>query len=139
MIKTYHLLRLAFTLFLTCEIFFTSNAHDFEHNGIFYNIINNIDKTVEVTYKGITPGEHTDIYTQHVTIPSSVTFDNCTYSVSRIGYAAFENCTKLTSVTIPESITEIRLLAFDECTNLTSINIPNSVTIIENGAFENCI
>ena len=29
-----------------------ANAHDFEHNGIFYNILSATDNTVEVTFKG---------------------------------------------------------------------------------------
>jgi hypothetical protein len=40
----------------------------------------------------------------------------------------FRNCTSLTSVTIPDSVTTIGYYAFDNCTSLTNITIPNSVT-----------
>ena len=53
-------------------------------------------------------------------------------------YEAFFNCTSLTSVMIPNSVTRIREYAFAGCTSLTSITIPDSVTIIGEYAFGDC-
>ena len=47
-----------------------------------------------------------------------------------IGDYAFEDCTKLTSIEIPDSVTDIGYEAFQSCTNLTSVTIPDSVTSI---------
>ncbi len=58
--------------------------------------------------------------------------------VARIGDNAFNGCTGLTGVTIPDSVTNIGEYAFRECTGLTSITIPNSVTVIEHSAFGDC-
>ena len=55
-----------------------------------------------------------------------------------IGYSAFNSCTSLTSVTIPNSVTSIGEFAFNSCTSLTSVTIPNSVTSIRSSAFSNC-
>ena len=66
---------------------------------------------------------------------TSVTIPN---SVTNIGNNAFQFCTSLTSVTIPNSVTSIGESAFYNCTSLTNIAIPNSVTIIDDSAFENC-
>ena len=73
-----------------------------------------------------------------INIPSTVTNNNITYSVTSIAYNAFNSCSKLTSVTIPNSVTSIANSAFANCKNLTSVTIPNSVTSIGNSAFQNC-
>ncbi len=59
-------------------------------------------------------------------------------SVTSIGNGAFSECSKLTSVTIPDSVTSIGVYAFSGCSGLTSITIPDSVTSIGNGAFSDC-
>ena len=71
-------------------------------------------------------------------IPSTVTYNGTTYSVTNIGYRAFHECSSLTSVTIPNSVTSIGLSAFAYCTSLTSITIPNSVTTVGGGMFNGC-
>ena len=55
-----------------------------------------------------------------------------------IGNSAFDGCSGLTSVTIPNSVTTIDFYAFFGCTGLTSITIPNSVISIRGGAFGGC-
>lgn len=69
-----------------------------------------------------------------VEIPSVV--NGC--AVTRIGDYAFENCTSLTSITIPDSVTSIGWKAFYRCTSLTSVTIENSVETIEDYAFYEC-
>jgi hypothetical protein len=58
--------------------------------------------------------------------------------VTIIGEGAFEGCTRLTNVTIPNSVKSIKASAFAACTNLESIKIPDSVTAIGEAAFVNC-
>ncbi|MBR2450644.1 MAG: leucine-rich repeat domain-containing protein [Paludibacteraceae bacterium] len=55
-----------------------------------------------------------------------------------IGYKAFSNCSSLTSITIPNSVTSIGKYAFSSCSSLTSVTIGNSVTSIGYYAFDNC-
>ena len=71
-------------------------------------------------------------------IPSTVTYQGTTYSVTVIGNGAFENCSSLTTVTIPYSVTSIGGCAFGNCSSLTSIDIPYSVTSIGGGVFYGC-
>ena len=124
------------TLLLLC--FANANAQDFEVNGIYYNVTNATNKTVAVTYKGTSYYQYSNEYTGSVVIPSSVTYNGTTYSVTSIGGGSFRECTSLTSVTIPNSVTSIGSCAFFDCDGLTSVTIPNSVTSIENYAFYNC-
>lgn len=124
MIK-YTLKHLFATLLLLCSI--TANAHDFEVDGIFYNITDTVAKTVEVTYKG----EYISIYDEYygsVVIPENVTYDGNTYSVTRIGSSAFYNSTTLHSITIPSSITAIgndnpSFPVFGDCYALKEVHI----------------
>ena len=59
--------------------------------------------------------------------------------VKVIGNRTFERCDSLTSINIPNSVTNIGDEAFHVCKSLTSINIPNSVTNIGDKVFSWCI
>ena len=59
-------------------------------------------------------------------------------SVTEIGGSAFENCSSLTSITIPDSVTSIGIGAFVGCSSLTSIMIPDNVTYIGGAVFADC-
>ena len=98
-------------------------AHDFQVNGIYYNYLDETAKTVEVTYKGSSHSSYFNEYTGTVTIPSSVTYNGITNSVTEIGNEAFSGCSGLASVTIPKSVISIGNYAFNGCTKLTKLII----------------
>ena len=111
-----------------------ASAHDFEVDGIYYNINGN---EATVTYQGMNPSQYVE-YSGQVVIPEAVTHDGITYPVTAIGDGAFERCNNLTGVEIPNTVTSIGNYVFDYDSRLTSIVIPNSVTTIGNGAFSYC-
>ncbi len=121
-------------LLLCCSI---ANAHDFEVDGIFFNITDATNKTVAVTYSGISYDVVADEYIGSVVIPESVTYNNVTYNVTSIGDEAFCSCANLTGITIPNSVSGIGDCAFWGA-GITSIEIPNSVTSIGDAAFKEC-
>ena len=111
------------------------SAHDFEVNEIYYKITSTTDQTVAVTYKGDGPFSNTDRYTGSVSILPTVSYNGKTYKVTSIGNEAFEMCSGLTALVLPNSVTTIGEFAFYRCSGLASVNIPNNVTTIERGAF----
>ena len=68
-------------------------------------------------------------------IDGSVTHNDTTYTVARIGAYAFYGCSGITSVNIPSSVNIIKGYAFYDCSNLASVIIPASVADFGNYVF----
>ena len=101
------------TLILSVIFSISSSAYDVMVDGIYYNIVTKA-KTAEVT-------EGDNEYSGDVTIPETITVDNVVYNVTSIGNDAFEECTGLTSITIPNSVTYIGDEAFRGCKNIENV------------------
>ncbi len=104
-------------------------AYDFTHDGINYTIRSQSGHLVSVS-KGS--------YSGAVTIPSTVSHDGASYTVTSIDDEAFSYSRELTQVSLPATISTIGISAFDNCAQLTTINIPSGVTAIEDETFYNC-
>ena len=77
-------------------------------------------------------------YSGEVTIPSTVTYDGVTYTVTAVGGNAFQNCSSLTEITMPETVTAIGSSAFKGCSSLVSAKLPANASSIGAYAFQNC-
>ena len=109
-------------------------AYNFQSGGIYYDITGTSPNTVAVTYA---TGSYNS-YSGTVDIPSTVTYNGTTYTVTAIGNNAFRSCSNLTGVTIPNTVTSIGEYAFYYCQNLPSVTIPNGVETIGANAFYYC-
>ena len=64
--------------------------------------------------------------------------DGVEYIVASLGGSCFKDCSGLTSITIPSSVTSLSESCFEGCSGLTSITIPSSVTSLGNFCFWRC-
>lgn len=70
----------------------------------------------------------------NVTIPSSIKG----YTVTEIGFEAFQDNKSMKSVTVPNSVKKISAFAFEHCSNLTTVKLGTGITTIEGGVFWYC-
>ena len=136
-------------LIATCFVAQNLSAYDFSAENedgvmIYYNYINQSDRTFCVTYYSSTFNRWTNSYSysspykDDVKIPTFVERNGVIFTVTGIDKHAFENCSNLITVDIPNTVNFIDEYAFGGCTKLTSISIPNSVVNIGNYAFASC-
>ena len=109
---------------------------------LYYNITSDDEPyTVEITRPNNSTYESYSGYPEpagSLTIPSSVTYNGKTYSVTSIGEWALSLCSGLEKVKISSSIISIGSNAFANCSKLKSVTIPNSVTSFGEDAFSHC-
>ncbi|PTX59489.1 leucine rich repeat (LRR) protein [Kordia periserrulae] len=124
-------------------------AFSFEVNNITYGINSLSANTATVINSSITGSA--------AVIPTTVTFNSTTYTVTEIADYAFDNnqltgvtipntvtkigesafgVNQLTSVTLPANLTELGRFAFAD-NQIATINIPSSISVLENGIFLN--
>ena len=111
-----HLLRFSVML-LALLLPLTATAADFMVDDICYNIHGN---EAAVASRRV-PGFLFIGYSGAVVIPATVTYNETTYPVTSIEDIAFYGCHDLTSIVVPNSVTEIGQEAFGNCPGLTSI------------------
>ena len=102
-----------FIAVLCASLSASANGLEFVSGGLRYNFLS--DRTVEVA-------EGNSHVSGDIEIPRRVIYDLKTYTVTSIGVRAFMNCSGLTSVTIPNSVTFIGDKAFS-CSRLENINV----------------
>ena len=87
-----------------------ASAYDLEIDGIFYNILSLDDMTCEVTSDDVNFSK----YEGDIVIPGTVIYNGRTLTVVRIGTEAFWQ-DHITSVTIPNTVTDVYVEAFKKC------------------------
>ena len=92
-------------------------AHDIavkNSDGVtIYYVWTNNQTELAVSYQGGSYSSYSNEYSGAVVIPESATYNGKSYPVTSIGELAFADCSGLTSVTIPNSVTSIGYGAFE--------------------------
>ncbi len=107
-------------------------------DGIMYYIDTKTDVTYVAGKNGAQGNSPDNWYEGDLAIEPSVTFEGKTYKVKGTYSKAFSGCTKLNSVTFPNTVDSIGSLSFDYCSSLTSVNIPKGVRTIPYWSFRGC-
>ncbi len=105
-------------------------------SGVQYTKITNENACMVGT--GSSGSGYPTVVDTDVIIADNRMVDDDVYPVTELGYYAFSNKSKLTSVKIPNTITTLDTGVFNGCRELTSITIPEGVISIGNSAFKDC-
>ncbi len=120
-------------LALLCAIIlFSVSASAWTVNGLNYTVTSG--KNVKLTGCSTCPSNGT------LVVPSTVTYNRTTYTVTEIGYEAFLNSTScnIVSLTVPGTVKVINMMAFKNMKTLKNLYLSEGLEEIWSGAFENC-
>ena len=87
--------------------------------------------------KIVTGGDYYYQYKKYYSDGDYSIYESYTYN-DNIGSHAFDGCSGLTSLNLPDGITSIGDNAFEGCSGLTSLNLPAGITRISDYAFYGC-
>ena len=135
----------------------SASAQTFLHEGLVWK--NNKGK-LELQKPSVAPenGEAPGDYTGDYVIPTEITYNGTTYTVSTLKAAfkatnvhsvvmpagvgmsrgCFQDCPELVAITLPSDIAKLEGNTFQNCVKLQSITIPGTVAELTTSLFNNC-
>ena len=134
-------------LFLLAMFLVSSNAvamndnpfYDFAVDDLRYRILDSGNEVALTSGIGVEEGYGSTLPEPNIVVPSTVTYNGYTYTVTAIDAYTFFNTPQLVSITFPETLTSIGEGAFCVCTNLVGpLDFPESLLTIAEGAFSGC-
>ena len=111
----------------------------FEYNGLPYHVLD--DGSVEFCCEDAVKGSYVagnHLQMTDVVIPAEVAHNGNKYRVTKIGDCAFQGCTSVINVTIPEGVTEIGYQAFYNANNVKWPTMPSTLKKIGGNCFYMC-
>ncbi|MBD5364044.1 MAG: leucine-rich repeat domain-containing protein [Bacteroides sp.] len=135
--------KLTLSLLLGAALFTSLRAENVEVNGIHY-ITNTSNHTAQVTnyqysngFGSISATGNDTYYVGKIVVPSSITVNGVTYTVTSLGRYAFCE-SNITEIQLPNTLTEICDYAFHACMTLQSVGDMPALNSIGNLAFLSC-
>ena len=105
-----------------------------EVDGIYYSLDSDTH-TAKVIHTA--KDQSYDYYTGDIVIPAQITYQGQEYQVVEIAASAFRSCS-IDSITLPEGLVTIGNHAFEDCSNLRFVDMPDTVNNLRHGAFAGC-
>ena len=130
--KIYYCKFILAIIMMVCPVIASADDESFEVDGFYYNKLSS--NTVGLIHAP-SYGYDQDV---SVAIPSEVTYEGVTYTVTSIGKNAFQGSIGIVSVTLPNSVTSIGESAFWSCSKLKEITLGDNISSIGKGAFGYC-
>lgn len=119
-------------LAIACLLSSTSvSAYDFEVDGIYYDVVSFSELTCKIVKEN-----DQSFYEGDFVIPATVNYNNKTLTVVEIAGGIFNNCSELTSITIPNTISSIGDRMFSGCSKLEHVTIEDGETVLELGIMD---
>ena len=110
--------------------------------SLYYNILDEADNTVEVTYPSDELNQYWQGYsmpTGVLSLPAEVIYNGKNYTVTAVGERAFSGCNEITGLDLPATITDIGAYAFYQCSGIRGmVTIGEEVMSIGRSAFYGC-
>lgn len=127
-------MRKVYTLLMAVIVSVVAQAAGTTLDGLCYNL--DAEKnTATVTHLLDSDGYNYPELKGAVTVPSTVTIDEVSYTVTAIGTSAFADCEGIESVTLPVTVTSVGNYAFNGCLNLRNVTLPATLAEIGISAF----
>ena len=87
----------------------------------------------------IAPTDSNDVYRNDLVLHDSVVFRGETFFIREIGEEALRNCSLITDIHFPPTLTTIRRAAMYSCKGITSLHLPPSLTTVHFESFVDCV
>ena len=136
--------RILQTLLLSMVLSLPIHAEDIQDNNINYRLFPNgtamvLPNHFEESSSGVVVIGLNNGYDGDVVIPATITYNDVTYQVTSAYEGTFANSTKMTSISLPSTLTNLGSTPFSSCNKLTTIIVSdeNPVYGSENGALFN--
>ncbi|MCM1289951.1 MAG: leucine-rich repeat domain-containing protein [Corallococcus sp.] len=101
--------------------------------NLYYTLHDDATASVSAWEENVSHGESVS---GAVTVPSSVSYDGLTYTVTKVVDYGFSE-SGVTSIVLPQTVTELGMGSFSNCKSLTSVQLPQGLLHIGEWAFSN--